>query len=174
MKCMQCGKEIDDSWMAQLNIYAYLFRHIGFSVKALKIVAILKDWSKMQVEQGSDYPKEPIVVINVPVWSDVDCLKYIQERVALHEAARVSKDDDLPECTAEERWCRPTKFALMKKGNKRAVKLYATSFEAEVALGDKKDHYVEKRPGESVRCGNYCDGAEFCNQYKKALAEDNV
>ena len=45
-------------------------------------------------------------------------------RVQEHQAAQSALEKNLPECTSAERWEKPTKYALMKRGRERAVKLY--------------------------------------------------
>ncbi len=73
-------------------------------------------------------------------------------------------------CTPEEWWERPTRFAVMKRGQKRAVRLYDTREEAE-DNATKAGLYVEERPGSSVRCESYCRVASFCPQYTKIRGE---
>ena len=80
----------------------------------------------------------------------------------------VENDDDLPFCTDEERWQRPSKFAVGKKKTKRALRVLDSHEEAEdwmVTTG--KGEYIEERPGQAIRCENYCDVAPFCNQWKE-------
>lgn len=154
---------IKDEWIKQVSMYATMYRSHGFEVKAGRIVAILRDWSKSKAKQDASYPQEPIQISDVPLMSNDETLAYMSERVALHEAAEKLADDNLPICTPEERWERPAKFAVMKKGRKSAIKLYDSKFEAEVALEDGQ--YIEHRPGECVRCNEYCEVNAFCAFY---------
>lgn len=156
-------------WITQLNIYGWLFRQHGYPVNELQIVAICRDWSKNQaMRSGNGYPQCQVKVVPIPLWSDADTLEYIQSRVALHQQAETLEDNALPLCTPEERWERPTKWAVMKKGRKSAVKLFDDEDGAKAMVKELgKPHSVECRPGESVRCQGYCPVRDFCNQYRE-------
>ncbi len=64
----------------------------------------------------------------------------------------------------------------MKKGGKRAVKLYDTELEAQSHAAQDKSLFVETRPGQSVRCEAYCRVAAFCSQRQglKEAQKDTV
>jgi len=162
-------------WTKQLSMYALMYRNQGFTVRSAIITAILRDWSKTTAMRDASYPQKRVCIIDVPLMSNADTLAYMEERVAIHEAAESMADDELPKCTAEERWERPAKYAVMKKGRKSAVKLHDSEFEAQVFIDgiekDKEKHYIEFRKGESIRCEGYCEVCGFCNQYK-AMQEE--
>jgi hypothetical protein len=99
----------------------------------------------------------------------------MKEKIAEYKQSREIADDEIQPCTAKERWEKPSKYAVKKEGNKRAYKLLDTLEEAEKIAGDKgKEYGVEKRPGESTRCLDYCSVCEHCNFYRDnvAAAED--
>lgn len=146
-------------WEQQLNCYAQLIRSAGRNVDQIQVVAIGRDWSKNKARFDSSYPQEQVKVIAVPLWTEDDTLEFITERVRLHQEAEKGK---WPDCTPEERWARPTQWAVMKKGQKKAVKLYESKHAAEWAVA--KDQYIVERPGESVRCNAYCAVANVCPQ----------
>lgn len=152
-------------WIAQLNTYGYLYRQAGFPVNKLRIVAIYRDWSKGRAKAGNGYPKCAAGVVNVPVWSDVQVEAWLVERVKIHQAAARLPDKDLPMCTAEERWERPTTYAVMKQGRKSALRVFEDHETAQAMADDKgKGHWVEVRPGESIRCEQYCPVAHICKE----------
>jgi hypothetical protein len=156
----------------QLNIYAWLYRKAGFEVNAVKVISLLKDWSRKKAKHDREYPQCEVVMKKYKLWDDVEALKSITERLEYFESYRNTKDDDLPECTMEERWQDPTKYAVMKEGMKRAVRLYETMEEAEKRViqeqeKTKKEHYITIRVSEPKRCIDYCSCNQFCNQYKK-------
>ena len=158
------AKEEKPEWTQQLNIYALLARANGFDISQLRIVNVFRDWSKLRAKREPDYPQVGVAVREVPLWTPEFAEKFLASRVALHQEAEKQSDDDLELCTPEERWEKPAVFAVKKRGNKRAVKLFETEHDAaEMLRGFSTDLIVEKRPGENVRCESYCAVKEFCS-----------
>ena len=166
------------SWHKQLNVYAYLVRKAkGQSIKKLQIVALLRDWVRRKAEQGGDYPSAPIVVIDIPLWSDEKQDAYVESQIKMHIEA-TNTDKPLISCTSEEMWEKETVYAVMKKGRKSAVRLYKTEPEAEERVTKEGshhpsrsiNHYVEIRKGEKTRCkGDWCGVSQWCDQYQLGL-----
>lgn len=161
-------------WEQQLNCYAWLagWSH-GRKVTSLKIIAILRDWQRKQATLKPDYPAGQVIAVDIPLWSTERQERFIFDRVALHQQAKIlfDKGEQVPYCTNEERWMRDETHAVMKEGRKSAIKLYETQADAVEhveALGD--GHYYEYRAGSPVRCsGNYCMVANWCRQYQEEL-----
>lgn len=199
-------------WETQLNCYAALYRHAGFAVKRLQIVAILRDWRRSRIPDD-DYPAAPALAVDIPLWPYEKTYRYLQERVLLHKKARMV--GEFPECTPEERWERPDTWAVKKEGNKKALKVCLSQLEAEQYAYDTESYSptkyaclksasdraiklfetfeeaelfqrtyelqkgvrliidkrpglkceIEYRPGESVRCTDYCHAAPWCRQW---------
>jgi len=162
------------SWHDQLNTYAYLIRKAkGLSVKKLQIVALLRDWQRRKAEEDINYPESPIAIIEIPLWSDDDQDTYIEERMRLHKEADFDNamDTEMRPCTSAEMWEKPTKYAVMKKNRKRAIKLHDDLDEA-TAMAESlgQDHFVETRVGELTRCnGDWCGVAAFCTQWQNLI-----
>lgn len=154
-----------EEWEKQLNLYAVILRHHGHAVNKLQVIAILRDWSKMEAERDVTYPQAQVVNINIPLWDNERALRFMTERVILHKQARVL----LPHCSPEDRWARADVWAVMKNGRKTAVKLYPTENEARAHVGFDRNFYVTHRPGMSVRCKSYCPVSKFCKQYQESL-----
>lgn len=157
---------------AQLNLLALLCTANGIRIDKLEITGIYRDWSKSKARFGQHPPRQ-VEVFPVPLWPTPDVDDYLHDRVAAHQAAQAG---DLPECTAEDRWERPTKYALMKEGRKSALRVTETmddlhewavwkGVKAEADDEWPKGHSVEVRPGECVRCADYCAVADFCDQW---------
>lgn len=163
------------SWAQQLNMYAYLVRKCkGMDVSALQIVAVLRDWKQSEAHKH-DYPDSPIMVVDVPLWPTSQQDEYVEERVRVHQQAEYDylNANPIQKCSEEERWARPSKYAVMKKGRKRALKLHDDERDAHGhadALGT--GHSVEFRKGVSTRCEKYCAVAMFCPQFQKEIAKD--
>lgn len=166
-------------WEKQLNMYAYLVRkNKGVEVSSLQIVAILRDWSRRKASIEPEYPKSNAVVVDVPLWDYEKQEAYVEERIVIHKQAQDQVDfiDSLIRCSDQERWAKPTRYAVMKKGRKSAVKLFDNFAEADLFKKSQQqktanaEFYVEERRGEYTRCeGNFCGVAEFCDQYKGDL-----
>ena len=157
---------VKDDWIQQLNLYSFLFHQNGFPVKALQIIALLRDWSKHQVAKSSNYPPAQVVVLPIELWSQDLIQAYLKVRITEHQMAESLPDDELPLCTPEERWLRPDKWAVKVKGQKRAKRVLDIEQEAQDWANSNMDkpYEIEHRPGEAVRCKSYCPVSEFCNQ----------
>ena len=159
----------------QLNVLAYLARLHGHRIDKLEAIFILRDWSKVR---ASKVGGPPIVIVQIPLWSEEKALAYITERVALHRGVREGTIP-LPECSAEDRWADKDKWAVKKPGRKSAVRVLDWEAEAAVFISSKdlKNHYIERRPSESLRCQFYCSAAPVCSQWasiREAQGEDEV
>jgi hypothetical protein len=163
-------------WERQLNCYAELVRRAkGSKVKALKVIAILRDWRSRDAEEKPDYPRAPIVEVNIPLWPESQAAEYLNERVALHQKAEFDRltGSELPDCSEQERWIKESKWALKRRGQKRAVKLFDNEEDARAAVVDGME--LEFRQGEAIRCtANWCRVNAWCSQYQRnKLAEDS-
>lgn len=161
--------EVKPEWVAQINIYAELLRRTGRTVSKGQIVAIGRDWSKSRAMREKDYPQKQVLIKPVPLWDANTIDNYLKERVRLHENAAVF--GVWPDCTPEERWAKPDIWALHKKGQKKAVKLFYNPTDAEgwldQILGGQKSYFIERREGESTRCAGYCPVSSKCPQWAK-------
>ena len=172
-------------WINQLNVYAYLLEvHKQKPVTNIKICAILRDWNRTQARLKPDYPQHPVAYIDIPLWSMKDRIKYVNDRVTAHQDARQMFDleDKLTPCSDKERWAKEDKWAVIKKGNKKAFRVFNNKQDAENLVYDlsdklaldvhKRNHDIEFRKGEYTRCkSNYCGVADFCQQYKETTNE---
>jgi hypothetical protein len=147
-------------WEQQANLYRCLAHQYGVDFKQIEIIAIARDWSVRDAKRDSSYPQAQVVVFKPRVWTIDEAMSFMAQRIAIHEAARVS----LPDCTPEEVWEKPEKWATMKKGRVKAVKLHP-DFEGAQAHANSCGGYVEHRPAQRPRCESYCAVAEWCVQY---------
>jgi hypothetical protein len=144
-------------------------RENGFKVDGLKIVAIYRDWSKMEARRDSSYPQLGAETHDVKLWSADEAREFMEERVRLHQDAETA----LPLCDDEERWAKKDTWALKPSyDSKRARKVFHGSHAQAVAWGldpdnkIKRGFVVEHRPGANTRCENYCLVSEYCDQFK--------
>jgi hypothetical protein len=157
-------------WEQQLNIYAWLVETVKqVPVKSLSIVAVIRDWSRREATTRAGYPEAPVKEIPVLIWSYEVRTQFIKDRIHEHAAASLSAETngDLPLCTPEQMWEKPTSWAVRKVGNVRAKHICYTEEDAEEkAQAAGKGHVIEVRPGERTRCAQYCQVKDFCGQWK--------
>ena len=155
-------------WKQQGVGYGWLLAKSGLPVKGAQFTAILKDHKKSEARRGGDYPKSPVSVYKFAITdSDIyDFERFVREKIADIIKAESLPDDDIAPCTAAERWAKETTYAVMKPGRKTAVKVCATELEATNLSLETPGGYVETRPGDSVKCRDYCAVCDHCNFYK--------
>ena len=162
-----------EDWRRQGLIYAWLLWRNGFPIKKCRFVALLKDHSKTEAARHPDYPQCPIFMYEFDVTREAlkEAGELAQKKVAQYLLLGAWPDDQIPACSAEERWASPDKWAVMKKGRKSAVRVLDSKEEAEKMAMDDKALYVEYRKGESRKCAGYCACREFCSFYREMRAE---
>ncbi|MCK5050775.1 MAG: hypothetical protein KAS53_03470 [Candidatus Cloacimonetes bacterium] len=154
-------------WEQQLNLYSYLYQSAGFEVDKLQIIMIFKDFSAAKCKYEKNYPQQ-VEVIPIEKWDLSWCRHFIAQKLDKLERALSLSDDDIPACSPQERWQDPQKYAVMKKGNKRALKLFDSKESATRFISshkDKKRLFIDIRESIPRRC-NYCVVNRFCNFYQ--------
>ena len=155
-------------WEQQLNIYAWLVETCKLKiVDSVGIVAIIRDWSRREAAKNPDYPQSPVKEIPINLWPYQQREDFISERISKHSECEfhMETDEELPPCTPEEMWEKPTTYALKTKGGVRAIKVYETMEDAERAC-DEKVHEIEVRLGTRTRCESFCPVNNYCQQWR--------
>lgn len=172
-----------EKWRDQCLLYCWMLRKHGFDARRGEIVALLRDHSMRKARTDRDYPQHPVFKIG---W-DFDGEDFMRAEANVcawfaevaHE--ETVEDEFLEPCSPEQRWHKDDKWAVMRKGQKRAVKLFNTK---EDALGfmdwlanqaSNKGRWlnIEERPGEDTKCDSYCSVAEFCPYAMAKKAKDS-
>jgi len=147
-------------WEQQLNLLRLLAHRSGIEVTSLRIIAILRDWSKGK-SNAPGYPDAQVVSVDIPLWPLHKAEAYLMDRVMAHQ------DPAPPVCSDTERWKKEDIFAVMKKGRKSAIKLHDTRKDALAMVSQMTvDHYIERRPGGYTRCDSYCNVSHQCAAMK--------
>lgn len=165
-KCTSTWSAVFDhsEWEQQLNIYAWMLRKMGHKTETNLVYTLFRDWKKSETVRNEDYPKIPVMRFEFPMWSDEKCEEFINSRL----------DDLLVEgmprpCTPSERWRKPTKWKLHKKGQKKAVRVMDTVEQLQtyadgknIVLNTSSGYYTKEYLGQDQRCESYCRCAPFC------------
>lgn len=156
-----------DYWIQTL-CYAYMLRKNGFECDKGRIIAIMRDWMQSKALYDKEYPQCPVEVIDF-FFKDEDFVyieNWINERFGLIKQLELLEDDELPECTDEEKFKSPDSFAVKKKGRKTAMRVLNSMELAEQWMQENGGDFVEQRKGEPIRCQRYCNCNKFCKYYK--------
>jgi len=152
-------------WTAQAAVNRLLLEHNGYPVKRSAIILVMKDFRLRDSKIKADYPKCPVVEIKLDAWKPEETFAYIKSRITLHQQAKDLPDDQIPICTPEERWEKPTIYAVLpKEGAKRAVNGGLYESESEALLHAKRiSGAVERREGSCTRCLDFCRVRQYCS-----------
>jgi len=152
-------------WEQQLNLYRLMLADQGEVAETLEIVRFFPDWKIMQSKIKPESYPDFTDIIPVRVWGLDEAEEFLKDRLMAHgNAAR-----ELPECTPEERWQKPTLYKVKKKGGKRAVSggVFEDRDAAEQLAESAEDLVVEVTEGSCTRCEHFCNVASFCDQWAK-------
>ncbi len=155
-----------EEWVNQLNCYAALERKFKNNpIRSLVIECILRDWRRGEIFKYDTYPKIPWHTIELNVKDTSDALDYLYSRIHLHRDCVGKQFEELPICTEKEMWEKPPKFAVLKDGANRAMRVFDNGPDAEKFLLDKKldsRYNIVRRPGERVKCQYFCVVRSVC------------
>jgi hypothetical protein len=154
-------EKIPPEWVAQTNIYRRILeKEKGLVINSIAVLAILRDWSKLEAARNPNYPQVQVVRLEIPLWTSEQTDDFIRDRLRLHQA-------HIPEpCSEADIWAKPPKWAVIKAGNQRATKVFDNPGEAQGFAASIKGARVEDRPGVATRCASYCAVAPFCSQWQ--------
>lgn len=152
--------KIPEEWVQQTNIYKRMLqKEKGLVINQIHVDVFIRDFSERRARTTAGYPPAPGYKIDIPVWDDDTIDAFIEERVRLHQLA------EPPSCSERDIWAKPAKWAVMKRGNVRAVRLFDNPEEAAQFASTSVAFHVEHRPGEATRCMDHCAAARFCSQW---------
>jgi hypothetical protein len=159
-------------WEQQLNIYAWLVETVKKTpIIDIGIVAIIRDWSRRDAAKNENYPPAPVKEIPIRLWTYEEQTTYIKHRIGLHSACEfaMETEEDLPPCTPDEMWERPTTWAIKKVGGVRAKSVHDRRGRGHAqGPGDRldQDYEIEVRPGSRIRCESFCPVNTYCQQWR--------
>lgn len=161
-----------DAWRFQGLVYAWLCKQNGLEVKRCRFIACLKDQSGSKAKLDPSYPQHQVSVYEFDVTElDLEEIeKQIKAKVKEIADNENTPDEELPLCTPEERWAKPTTYAVMKKGRKSALRVFEDRELAEKYLEVNGD-YIEERIGIDGKCNGYCSCCEFCSYWQEKYSK---
>jgi hypothetical protein len=158
----------EDDYRLQGSIYRWLNPKI-ITDGNIAINFLFTDWMAGLVKTVKGYPPYPVMQKVIPLMSLQETEAWILNRLSQLDKYRDLDQDQLPECTAEELWRKPSVFKVYKDPNKttramsggthdNAAAAYAFMIEKTGGKG-----LVKEITGSVAAC-NYCPAFPVCTQ----------
>ena len=151
-------------YMMQGSIYRWLNPDI-ITDDFMSVDYAFTDWTPLQAQANKDYPPNRILSKDLELLPISVTEDFIKERLSLIDTLTGQIQTMMPECTPDELWQMPTKYAFYRKAtNKKATKLFDSRAEADAAnaaIGNSG--VVVDRPSTPKFC-TYCDASAICLQ----------
>lgn len=164
-----------DKYIQQGSIYRWLNPDLVTN-DVMRINYIFTDWSAAKAKQSKDYPATKVLSQEYPLMSLFDTELFIKAKLAELTRYAGLPQEDMPECTSEELWERPSQFKYYKNpSNKtRSTKNFETYWEAHQRfMEDGSIGEVVEVKGEVVFC-KYCPAVNNCKQAQKYIEEGRL
>ena len=161
-----------DKYILQGSIYRWLNPDI-IKEDYMYIRYIFTDWSSIKAKQDSNYPQARAISQKYELLSLQETEQYIHSRLSAITQCLTSNEFDIPPCTPDELWQRPTVYKYYKNPAKkvRSSGNFDNYYEAyQKFLSDGSIGEIVTFPGEVVFC-KYCNGISICNQAKQYIKE---
>ena len=156
-------------WRMQTLMYAYMLRQSGFDVERGEVVAVMRDHSKRDAKYKPDYPNYPVkrIVFKFKPEDFAYIERWLIDKVAEIKIAEQMPDDQLPLCTPDQRFNSGDKYAVMKKGRKKAMRVLDDHSVASAWMSSNGGDYIEERKGEDKKCLEYCSVCQYCSYWQE-------
>ena len=157
-------------WTEKANIYAWLLMETKTVQKIDKIfyVPIFKDWTATKAERSRDIYDSPCPTIRLEIYDKEKIEKSIYDKVMKIEKYRLTKFEEIPYCSREERWEDKMEYKVCKVTDgqmKRAVSggVFNTEEEAMDFLTSKlqkakmsESYGIKRTGGIPKKCAKWC------------------
>ena len=168
----------DEKYILQMSIYRWLNPEKVTRDDA-SIGFIFTDWSKLSSIKSADYPQSRVLGYPLELMSLIETDAWIKAKISDISLCDVLDEKELPPCTPEDLWQKPSDFKYYKNPAKaeekgaRSTKNFTTMVEAQKRMAD--DGYVgvvKEVKGKAIFC-KFCPGFAACTQ-KDQLIEDGI
>jgi hypothetical protein len=173
-----------EDWHKQQNIYAYMCEEVGEKIKGLRILAWYKDWKQGNALRDKSYPQDQVVEYSLKMWEKKQTHDYIYDRLELLNEMDQLNDDEIPECSRDDRWERhpggqSVMYAVMKNDKAGRALRVRDSMEGAIEFARtskalSSNSFIEIRYAKPTRCMEYCGVNYACHWYKRFCARNNA
>lgn len=159
----------DEDYISQGSIYRWL-NPDKVTRDDMAIQFIFTDWQSSRTREPN-YPNMRTVEKKFILNSIASTDTFIKQRVATIKKYWDKPESELPECTDEDLWRKPTVYKVYKNADaKRAMSggVFEQDKRGAERFAREKDAIVKTFPGEIVAC-RYCKAFEICEQKQQYL-----
>ncbi len=167
-----------EDFRTQLLVYAWMLNRIGFEVRHIRNILILRDWNNSH----SATAQCPLLVLDHDLDTKIEGLPvsdWINAKVDAIEQASSLPNEELPACTDKFRWSQADEYKVYWNESTakmpRSMKNFTDGNEAveyarymERESKGKKTFRVDLVEGNKFKRCEYCKAAPFCAQYLPA------
>lgn len=154
-----------DKYIQQGSIYRWLNPDIITS-DVMAIQYIFTDWNMLESIKNPKYPKSKLLEQQFQLMPIQETESFVSGIINTITLLEDKPQEELPTCTPDELWIKPSVFKYYKDPNKtaRSTKNFDTSHEAQARLSkDGGVGIVKEVKGQVVKC-KYCSVASLCTQ----------
>lgn len=151
-------------YQLQGSIYRWLNPTI-ITDDVMDVMFMFTDWSPLKAQADKSYPQKRILIQSVPLLSLEETEAFIRERIEDLLTHKDLPEEELPLCTPQELWMKPSTWAVYKDATKtaRATKLCDTRTEALEAAAAFPNPLIVERVAEPTFC-KFCAARPACTQ----------
>lgn len=160
-----------DKYALQGSIYRWLNPDI-ITQDTMTIHYVFTDWNKMESARNKNYPANRVLSQQYNLMPITDTDRYIKSVIANIDKYKNVPESELPYCTDEDLWRKPTVWKYYKNPNKleRSTKNFETQSDALAQLvKDGSVGIVKEVKGQVVAC-KYCPAFTLCTQKDKLIS----
>lgn len=164
-----------EKYIQQGSIYRWLNPHL-VTEDVMRINYIFTDWSAAKAKQSKDYPPSRILSQEYPLMSLAETEAFVMQRIAEIDRYMDAHQDEMPRCTPEELWEKPTVYKYYKNPAKkvRSTANFDSYWEAhDRYMKDGSIGEIVTIKGEVGFC-KYCPASALCSQAAEMMAEGRL
>lgn len=150
-------------YILQGSLYRWLNPDI-ITKDEMLIHYIFTDWSKAESLRNSNYPKARVHSQKYNLLSLDEIEQFVKDKLELYDSMKHQQEKDIPYCTDEELWRKPTVWKYYKNANAtRATKNFDNPSEAYALQQTSGVGEVREVKGTVSAC-KYCPAFLLCSQ----------
>lgn len=163
-----------DKYILQGSIYRWLNPEL-ITQDTMTIHYIFTDWSAVSAKQSKDYPQSRLISQRYTLKSLTDTDRYIKDKISLIEKYIDTKEEDLPLCTDEDLWRKPTQYKYYKNPtSSRSTKNFDNKAEAYLRLHQEGNVGIVREVKGQVSACKYCSAFALCKQKDRLIENGDL